>query len=268
MIFNCLLFDSVDSIQAQSSYFPDRYLIRRDIAEIPAVPMIVPFNEELMKSMLDVSQASATPSGSMQRLNFGDQTPFGSTGRLQHLQGFSTPTSSMQHLSGLRNIAYLPADESGFQLKKATSALSLSEARRRMIFPDLVMKNSPAKRKLMKHGTSVRSNSASDTPPPPHPLPPSIFLQASSRKNSTGYDPSKRLTTLGEELTEEVTTPLDEQSEADQLEASKHGAYINTVMYSETEIEENDATTASGSNHDEAVDEVFNFEELDDSTFM
>lgn len=266
MIFNCLLFDSVNSIQAKSSYFPDRYLIHHDIAETPVVPMIVPFNEDLMKSMLDVSQAFATPTGSMQRLNFGDQTPFGSTSRLQHLQGFSTPTSSMQHLSGLTSTAYLPADESGFQLKKATSALSLSEARRRMIFPDLAMKNSPAKRQLMKHGTAVRSDSVSDTAPPHSP--PSIFLPASARKNSTAYDPSKRLTTLGEELIEEVTTPLDEQSEADQLEANKHGAYINAAMYSEAEIEENDATTASRSSHNEAVDEVFNLEDLDDSTFM
>lgn len=228
------------------------------------VPFIT-INEDYLRSALDVNPSGLVSlSGSMQQLNAGDQTPFGSTGRLRGSPLFLTPTNSMLHVrrtsmtSGYPN---LTVDESGFQLKKATSVMTLSEAQERMIVPTLAV-NSSVQRKLQKRKPNERSFSVTEQPR-------LHFVPARSRKNSTSYDPSKRLTTLGEERNEDVTTPDDPKFIEDQSEANKHGAYINQMMYNATPDDKGSKAATKSNNHVKpGKTKTPDYEDLDDFTSL
>lgn len=231
---------------------------------MPHKPLIT-VNDDYLRSALEANQSGLVSlGGSMQHLSGGDQTPFGSTGRLRGSPLFLTPTNSMLRVrrtsitsGGYPNTTW---DESGFQLKKATSVMTLSEAQERMIVPTLAV-NSSVQRKVKKRMPTVQSPSVVE--------PRLLFVPARSRKNSTSYDPSKRLTTLGEEHNEDVTTPDDPKFIADQSEANKHGAYINHVMYNATPEDSGNEAVTESRNHAKPGDaKTSDYEDLGDSTSL
>lgn len=199
----------------------------------------------------------------MQQLSVGDHTPYGSTGRLRNgSPSFLTPTNSMVRVrrTSLTSGGYpnLTSDESGFKLKKATSVMTLSEAQNRMIIPNIAV-NSSVQRKLKKRKPGERSSTVVEQPR-------LHFVPARSRKNSTSYDQSKRLTTLGEERNEDATTPDDPKFFADQREANKHGAYINQMMYST--MKEDSGSDGSNSHAKPDNTKTSDYENVDDFTSL